>query len=91
MCLSPAIAFVLCRVVLEPLRPEVAAIVEEHNAEALDHFLGYIRDYVEANIAELPPGNTLPMSGVCFPAGQSGILDAIGEVDGALQEFRKGL
>ena len=79
---------IICRVVLESLSPEVAAIVEEHNAEALHHFLGYIRDYVEAHIADLPPGNTLPMSGICFPAGQPGIRDANGK-GGALHEFRK--
>lgn len=80
--------------VLEPLKPEVAAIVEEHNAEALDHFLGYIHDYVEANIADLPPGNILPMSSIFFPDAQPGItpglLGARGkQVGGALQEFHQ--
>ena len=39
---------------LEALSPDVEALVAEHNAEALDHFLGYIHDYIVANVAALP-------------------------------------
>ena len=52
---------------LEALRPDVEALVAEHNAEALDHFLGYIHDYIVANVAALPPGNVLPVSSLRYP------------------------
>ena len=79
---------------LEDLSPDVAALVAEHNAEALEHFLGYIHDYVVANIAALPPGNLLPVSKLHYPADHVQIPYADGsvgvdaEAGGALQEFR---
>ena len=76
------------RVVLEALSPDVEAVVAEHNAEALDYFLGYIHDYIVANAAALPPGNVLPLSKLCYPDDHA-TQDFDPEAGGALQEFRK--
>ena len=47
-------------------------VLAQHNAEALNHFLAYIRDYVLANAAALPPGNVLPWSGLVYHAVSGG-------------------
>lgn len=86
-----------CRVVLERMSPEVEEMLAEHNAEALDNFLTYIRGYVLANAAALPNGNVLPMSGLSYPAAAAFVPDVPGpsnfasEPGGALMEFRRRL
>lgn len=77
------------------MSPAVEEMLAEHNAEALDNFLAYIRGYVVANVAALPHGNVLPMSGLSYPAAAAGVLDAPGpssfvsEAGGALREYQK--
>ena len=80
--------FPLFRVVLEALSPDVEAVVAEHNAVALDYFLGYIHDYIVANAAALPPGNVLPLSKLCYPRDNAR-QDFDPRAGGALQEFHK--
>jgi len=84
-----------CRVVLERLSPRVEDMLAEHNAEALDNFLAYIRDYVLTNFAVLPPGNMLPLSGVSYPASHvphaPGPPNYTTRAGGALQEYCKAV
>lgn len=75
--------------------PEVEDMLAEHNAEALNNFLTYIRGYVLANAAALPHGNVLPMSGLSYPAAAACVPDVLGpsnfasEPGGALREYQK--
>ena len=82
------------RVVLEALPPEVEAVLEEHNVQALDDFVTYVQDYICANADALPPANVLPLSKLSYPmvsepiAGQGNNTDVVG---GALRDLQKHL
>lgn len=83
------------RVVLERMSPAVEQTLEEHNEEALDNFLAYIRGYVLTNAAALPLGNVLPMSRLSYPRPAAFLPNGVGpsnlasEAGGALMEYQK--
>ena len=82
---------------MEQLTTEVEEVLAQHNAEALASFLAYIRDYVLANAAELPPGNVLPWSRFVYPVVPAPDHDVpgpsnwagLGVGGGALMQFQK--
>ncbi len=82
---------------MEQLTTEVEEVLSQHNAEALASFLAYIRDYVLANAAGLPPGNVLPWSCFAYPAVPAADHDVSGPSNwvglevggGALRQFQK--
>lgn len=72
-----------CRVILEPLSPEVDGLLAAHNQEAVDNLVAYITAYISSNAEALPPGNMLPLSGftypphaACHPSQQQLVLEA---------------
>lgn len=56
-----------CRVILEPLSPEVDCLLAGHNQEAVDNLVAYITAYISSSAEALPPGNVLPLSGHTYP------------------------
>ena len=72
-----------CRVILEPLSPEVGSLLAAHNQEAVDNLVAYITAYISSSAEALPPGNVLPLSGhtyppcaACTPSDQQLVLEA---------------
>ena len=57
----------VCRVILEPLGSEVGQLLADHNQEAVDNLVAYIKAYIASNAEALPPSNIMPLSGFTYP------------------------
>eukprot|EP00696_Hemimastix_kukwesjijk_P003930 gnl/Hemi2/14832_TR5030_c0_g1_i1.p1 gnl/Hemi2/14832_TR5030_c0_g1~~gnl/Hemi2/14832_TR5030_c0_g1_i1.p1 ORF type:complete len:1741 (+),score=571.48 gnl/Hemi2/14832_TR5030_c0_g1_i1:323-5224(+) len=56
------------KLILKPLKPEYAEVVNRHNAIALDTFIRYCRTFART-IPASAADHTLPLSNVAFPQG----------------------
>lgn len=70
--------------ILEDTSPQVKAILAAHNAEALDNLLTYVRSFIASSAGSLPPGNTLPVSGLAYPIQHTADMYNLGACEGAV-------
>ena len=76
-----------CRVILEPLNPDIAGLLAQHNQEAVDNLVAYITAYVSSTAECMPSNNALPLSGFTYPPP---IASAFADVDMAMQQSVHG-